>query len=256
MSASTATSPFGHGQFKLYLLALLRERPRHGYELIKTIEETFGGAYAPSAGSVYPRLSKLEAEGLVAREVGAGGRKVYRITADGEAELDRRESELQQLNQHIDRSVAEVTRHIGEDVRAEAASIRAELGRARPVQSGPARRSWFRRSPEAVAELPAAAATPADEAPDIAPRGGVRPEQWGAREWREALSWGAEWRHEWSDYWAMGKGSRQVERMIDRFREDAHHALEEGGAVDAAVVEECRQALGEALVRIRRATGN
>lgn len=51
---------FGHGRLRLYLLKLLADSPRHGYEVIRLLEERFQGRYAPSAGTVYPRLAKLE----------------------------------------------------------------------------------------------------------------------------------------------------------------------------------------------------
>ena len=57
---------FAHGALRLYLLALLESGPKHGYELIKALSERFGGTYSPSAGTIYPRLGKLEEEGLVA----------------------------------------------------------------------------------------------------------------------------------------------------------------------------------------------
>ncbi|WP_406036599.1 PadR family transcriptional regulator [Micromonospora sp. NBC_00898] len=273
------TSPFGHGQFKLYLLALLREQPRHGYEVIKLIEETFAGTYAPSAGAVYPRLSRLETEGLVSREIDESGRKVYRITSGGEEELRRRAPELDELAREIDRSIADITREADADIRAEAAGLRAEARRGRRVRSPENRRGWFRRGdapeptaggPEPAAEEATAAEHPTEErraertptgrvdterGPVEAERHATGPEDWGPREWREALSWGAEWRYEWSDYFAFGNNARQVEKMVDRFREDARRALQEGNAADAHAIEECRQALGEALVRIRRAVG-
>ena len=61
---------FAHGALRLYLLALLESGPKHGYELIKALSERFGGTYSPSAGTIYPRLGKLEEEGLVATRVG------------------------------------------------------------------------------------------------------------------------------------------------------------------------------------------
>ena len=77
---------FGHGHLRLYLLSLLDESPKHGYELIQALEERFGGTYVPSAGTIYPRLGKLEEEGLVTKS--ADGRKtVYAITDAGRAEL-------------------------------------------------------------------------------------------------------------------------------------------------------------------------
>lgn len=81
------TPVFGHGHLRLYLLKLLDESPKHGYELIQALSERFGGTYAPSAGTIYPRLAKLEDEGLVTKT--ADGRKtVYEITEAGRAELD------------------------------------------------------------------------------------------------------------------------------------------------------------------------
>ncbi|MDM4777954.1 PadR family transcriptional regulator [Micromonospora sp. b486] len=73
------TAVFSHGRLRLYLLKLLDDGPKHGYELIRLLEERFLGLYAPSAGTIYPRLQRLEAEGLVTHTA-AGGRKVYEIT--------------------------------------------------------------------------------------------------------------------------------------------------------------------------------
>jgi DNA-binding PadR family transcriptional regulator len=249
--------PFGHGQFKLYLLALLRDQPRHGYDVIKLVEETFNGAYAPSAGAVYPRLARLEAEGLAVSEPGQGGRRMYRITPAGEEELRRRNPELDRLTADIRSSVSGDIRGIGQDVRDTARSVRAEAGRVRRVRPTEGRRGWFGRTDAADADLtapaPSAESLPA-ELEDREPRG-ITPEEWGPREWREALSWGSEWRDEWSDYWAFGKGPRQVERMLDRFDEEARRLVKGGRAIDARAQEELRQTLGEALVRIRRAVG-
>ena len=74
-AADTETGPlmppvFAHGALRLYLLALLESGPKHGYELIKALSERFGGTYSPSAGTIYPRLGKLEEEGLVATQHG------------------------------------------------------------------------------------------------------------------------------------------------------------------------------------------
>jgi DNA-binding PadR family transcriptional regulator len=77
---------FAHGHLRLYLLSLLGERSMHGYELIQALADRFGGTYVPSAGTIYPRLAKLEEEGLVTKT--ADGRKtVYAITDAGRAEL-------------------------------------------------------------------------------------------------------------------------------------------------------------------------
>ena len=77
---------FAHGHLRLYLLSLLDERPQHGYELIQGLGDRFGGTYVPSAGTIYPRLAKLQEEGLVTKE-SDGRRTVYAITDAGRAEL-------------------------------------------------------------------------------------------------------------------------------------------------------------------------
>ncbi|MEU0332578.1 PadR family transcriptional regulator [Streptomyces sp. NPDC006193] len=117
---------FAHGRLRLYLLKLLDEAPRHGYEVIRLLEERFQGLYAPSAGTVYPRLAKLEAEGLV-RHTTEGGRKVYAITDAGRAELADRSDELADLELEIRESVAELAAEIRADVRGAAGDLRREV---------------------------------------------------------------------------------------------------------------------------------
>ncbi|WP_043674351.1 PadR family transcriptional regulator [Streptomyces xylophagus] len=117
---------FAHGRLRLYLLKLLDEAPRHGYEVIRLLEERFQGLYAPSAGTVYPRLSKLEAEGLVTHTT-EGGRKVYSITDAGRAELADRSGELADLELEIRESVAELAAEIRADVRGAAGDLRREM---------------------------------------------------------------------------------------------------------------------------------
>lgn len=80
---------FGHGDLRFVLLALLEEQPRHGYDLIKELEERTGGAYRPSPGVVYPTLALLEDEGFIRQADGEAGRKHFEITPEGKAELDR-----------------------------------------------------------------------------------------------------------------------------------------------------------------------
>src|SRR6187455_2178296 len=80
---------FGHGDLRIVILALLEEQPRHGYELMKELEERTGGAYRPSAGVVYPTLALLEDEGLIRPSAGETGRKLFEITDAGKAELDK-----------------------------------------------------------------------------------------------------------------------------------------------------------------------
>ena len=78
---------FESGEIKFVILRLLKEKPRHGYEVIKALEERMGGCYTPSAGTVYPTLQLLEDEGYV-RAVETDGKKVYHVTPEGERFLD------------------------------------------------------------------------------------------------------------------------------------------------------------------------
>ena len=79
---------FAHGHLRLYLLSLLAESDTgmHGYELIQALGDRFGGTYVPSAGTIYPRLAKLEEEGLVTKTVD-GRKTVYEITEAGRAAI-------------------------------------------------------------------------------------------------------------------------------------------------------------------------
>jgi DNA-binding PadR family transcriptional regulator len=79
--------PFDYGELRMLALAMIAEQPRHGYELMKAIEERMGGTYSPSPGVVYPTLAWLEDMGYAAVETEDAGRKRYRITPEGEAFL-------------------------------------------------------------------------------------------------------------------------------------------------------------------------
>ena len=78
---------FDQGDLKLVILRLLDEKPRHGYEVIKELEERSGGRYTPSAGAVYPTLTMLEDLGYALATPEDGGKKVYTITEAGRAHL-------------------------------------------------------------------------------------------------------------------------------------------------------------------------
>ena len=134
---------FAHGELRLYLLVLLLDGPRHGYELITELTRRFGGTYRPSSGTIYPRLARLEEEGLVRRSVPgapaasepagspATGRKAtYELTPAGRAELDARLDDVRRL----ERSVAETVRSLADEVRADVRDtmrgLRAELAAA------------------------------------------------------------------------------------------------------------------------------
>ncbi|MCZ4095912.1 PadR family transcriptional regulator [Streptomyces sp. H39-C1] len=129
---------FAHGRLRLYLLKLLDEAPRHGYEVIRLLEERFHGLYAPSAGTVYPRLAKLEKEGLVTHST-EGGRKVYSISDAGRAELAARADEIADLENEIRESVSTLAAEIREDVRGAAGDLRREIrAAAQEARNSPA----------------------------------------------------------------------------------------------------------------------
>jgi DNA-binding PadR family transcriptional regulator len=94
---------FGQGELRLALLALIAEGPRHGYELIKEIEEMTGGAYAPSPGAVYPTLQLLEDEGAIEEAEAEGAKKPFAATAQGREELQDRKDEVEALMRRLDR---------------------------------------------------------------------------------------------------------------------------------------------------------
>jgi len=79
---------FAHGDLRLVILQLIVQKPRHGYEIIKAIEELVAGAYSPSPGVIYPTLTLLEELGYVTVSAGEGGKKLHEITAEGRAFLD------------------------------------------------------------------------------------------------------------------------------------------------------------------------
>ncbi|MFD2767287.1 PadR family transcriptional regulator [Micromonospora eburnea] len=126
------TAVFTHGRLRLYLLKLLDDGPKHGYELIRLLEDRFLGLYAPSAGTIYPRLQRLEVEGLVTHTA-VGGRKVYEITEAGRAELRQRADELATLESDISASVEDLSALAGEirsEVRGSVRDLKRELREA------------------------------------------------------------------------------------------------------------------------------
>ncbi|MDF9748922.1 PadR family transcriptional regulator [Arthrobacter sp. ES3-54] len=117
---------FAHGALRLYLLALLESGPKHGYELIKALSERFGGTYSPSAGTIYPRLGKLEEEGLVATHTD-GRRTNYSITPAGLTELNSRRDELAGVENDISASVRRLADNLRQDIRVNMRGLRADL---------------------------------------------------------------------------------------------------------------------------------
>ncbi|HYL59588.1 MAG TPA: PadR family transcriptional regulator [Candidatus Acidoferrales bacterium] len=87
---------FGPGEVRLALLSLIAESPKHGYELMRQLEERSGGIYQASAGTVYPTLAQLEDEGLIASD-SAEGKRVYRITERGTEEIKREDEAIKRI---------------------------------------------------------------------------------------------------------------------------------------------------------------
>lgn len=129
----------GAADLQLIILALLKEKARHGYELIKALEERSGGFYVPSPGMVYPALTYLEETGLAVVFESEGAKKLYRITPDGEARLKQDETiadailtQLERMGRKMDR-VREVfaaeaeDEEMGQDIRAARRELRTVL---------------------------------------------------------------------------------------------------------------------------------
>lgn len=92
---------FEGGEMRLLLLRLIADEPRHGYDLIRAIEELTGGAYVPSPGVIYPTLTMLEEMGLIAETAGEGARKPFEITQEGRAHLDENAQQTEELIERL-----------------------------------------------------------------------------------------------------------------------------------------------------------
>ena len=96
---------FEQGDLRYVVLRLLEEKPRHGYEIIKALEEKFGGAYAPSPGAVYPTLQLLEDLGYARIASDQEGKKVYEITDAGRAHLTENQATVDSIFDRISKLV-------------------------------------------------------------------------------------------------------------------------------------------------------
>lgn len=120
---------FSHGDLRLYLLSLLDASPRHGYDLMQALSDRTGGTYTPSAGTIYPRLAKLEEEGLVTKTVD-GRKTVYAITEAGRAEVAARTGDLEGIEAGLADSVRLIADEVRGSVREAMKSLRADLAAA------------------------------------------------------------------------------------------------------------------------------
>ena len=93
---------FDGGELRLVILALIAEKPRHGYEVIKALSERAGGDYSPSPGVVYPTLTLLEETGLAAASADEAGRKLYAVTPEGQKTLDDNKAQIDAIFARLD----------------------------------------------------------------------------------------------------------------------------------------------------------
>jgi DNA-binding PadR family transcriptional regulator len=227
---------FGHGRLRLYLLKLLEESPRHGYEVIRLLQDRFLGVYSPSPGTIYPRLARMEEEGLVSHEV-VKGKKVYRLTDAGHAELERRMDELAELEDELTESVRDIAREVQEDVRDTVRSLREELTHA---------------AREMRKQGPAGAAQNFRETTER------RKDEWRRQKesWKDyKRTFKEEWRHTWEDAWATATGTQdeatrvKLDRALRKFVEEVRTASREG--LDDEQLARTRELLAETSSRIR-----
>jgi DNA-binding PadR family transcriptional regulator len=279
---------FRHGRLRLYLLKLLDESPRHGYEVIRLLQDRFMGVYAPSPGTIYPRLARLEEEGLVTHDE-ADGRKVYRITDKGREELRNRSDDLSELEDEITASVRDIAREVTEDVRETVRNLREELtyaardmhrrGTAPPRGSAPPRNT----APPSSATPPGHHAPPRGNGAPPPRRGpsaasawdealheeaqheeGQREETQGDRAQREQAGAGRDeagqahgprpgWRA-WppgGSGWADPGSYQDLEQLARRFTRELRTAAAQAHAVSEDAVGDLRTILDDALDRIK-----
>lgn len=136
----------GHGDLKLLLLALIGEKPRHGYDLIRAIEEKFAGGYAPSPGAVYPTLTMLEEQDFIRAAASETSKKLYAITPEGQAFLKENEPAVQGIMARIDLAAAAFSSHATPDSVREAVKT---LRQALHMRRGP----WTEAEGERVRAL-------------------------------------------------------------------------------------------------------
>jgi DNA-binding PadR family transcriptional regulator len=268
---------FRHGKLRLYLLKLLDEAPRHGYEVIRLLQDRFMGVYAPSPGTIYPRLARLEEEGLVTHDT-VGGRKIYRITDKGRAEIESKLDDLADLEQEITDSVRDIAREVSEDVRDTVRNLREELtwtareGRDSRTDDRDAAREQARRAREEVKDSARQARRellggPAEPEPE--PESEPVPFR-GARDRRDGPAW-PDWtgwasRAGWASWkgpggpggWGPGRPGRpdarmlrDLERLAINFASQLRSAAWHTEALGSDKLSELRAILEDTMTRIR-----
>lgn len=119
---------FDSSELRLVLLKLIEEQPRHGYDLIREIEERTGGAYAPSPGVIYPTLTLLDDMGLIVQATSEGAKKQFAITDVGAAELLAKADEVAVLFQRLAELGAMREKTDSATIRRAMGNLRAVLG--------------------------------------------------------------------------------------------------------------------------------
>jgi DNA-binding PadR family transcriptional regulator len=110
---------FDAGELRLVILALVAEKPRYGYEIIKELGERVGGEYSPSPGVVYPTLTMLEEMGYASASQDQAGRKLYTLTPEGEKTLAENKPQVDAIFERFgDRNEAGGARDMGSVLRA------------------------------------------------------------------------------------------------------------------------------------------
>ena len=104
---------FGSGELRLVLLKLIADEPRHGYDLIRAVEELTFGDYAPSPGVVYPTLTLLQDMGLIEEAKEKGPRKPFQITDEGRKHLEEKADEVETLFERLEEEFAPDERSAG-----------------------------------------------------------------------------------------------------------------------------------------------
>ncbi|WP_047869440.1 PadR family transcriptional regulator [Nocardiopsis sp. RV163] len=253
---------FGHGRLRLYLLKLLDENPRHGYEIISLLRDRFLGVYSPSPGTIYPRLARLEEEGLVTHTE-EGGRKVYSLTDKGREELRERENDLNDLEREITDSVRDIARAVKQDVRATISSLRDELKFA----SGGARRSGPEASGEPAGTADSTASEESDRSEGAADASGEESGE-GREQAGRGCEDGSRWSREWERFtqgfgafgaaWGGRRDSERTsqgpefERALHDFGDRVRDVVREAGHVGEAAATDLRRILDDTVEVIRR----
>jgi DNA-binding PadR family transcriptional regulator len=161
--------PFGRGDLKYVILELLKDQPRHGYDIIRALEERMRGYYRPSPGSVYPTLQMLEDLGYVS-STQQEGKKVYTITDEGRRYLTEQQSTIDDIRSRISAGWDAAQRPEVSDLMHELQQLGRALFRhgTRGALHDPER---LKRLREIVARARAEVETLSDERPATAPAG-------------------------------------------------------------------------------------